>query len=78
MDCLDEVLESTYKDCFDDYIGPWFIIARLGRVCAIDEPDVRRATTMVLIERLLQRPDIGVGQFDDGKTFTFWNLSIEE
>ncbi|MDT4966523.1 MAG: hypothetical protein QOJ64_1260 [Acidobacteriota bacterium] len=79
IDRIREVVEATYKECFEDYVGLWEIPAQFEQLHGIGDERLRRVESFKVIERLLRLPAIGVGQFRPHEAvFDFWNLSPVE
>jgi hypothetical protein len=78
MDSIEEILNDIRKECFEDYVGLWTIPWHFREIYGINDVAVRRTESFKVIERLLELPDIGVGQFNESRSFDFWNLSASD
>ena len=79
IDRVEQVVGEIHKECFEDYVGLWTIPWHFREVYGVGDEQLRRAESFKVVERLLQLPDIGVGQFrPNEEVFDFWNLSPTE
>src|SRR5437660_10531836 len=76
MDRVEQVVSEIYKESFEDYVGLWTVPWHFREVCGVGDEELRRVESFKVLERLLELPDIGVGQFrPNEEVFDFWNLS---
>jgi hypothetical protein len=78
MDSIEEILNEIHRECFEDYVGLWTIPWHFREIYGINDEVVRRIESFKVLERLLEFPDIGVGQFNESGSFDFWNLPVSE
>jgi len=76
MDRVEQVVAELYKECFEDYVGLWTVPWHFREIYSVGDEQSRRAESLKVIGRLLELPDIGVGQFrPNEEVFDFWNAS---